>query len=137
MLQSVIRALHIRQTHFSSRKIVRNRLIYRKFFIDTFSPRARACSLVSYTREAATRPGDFTKGRCQMKHVFIEPMPKGRWGPIDGYALEFQDGTRVTDEVYQSEKRAVSEIKLRGYMPMIAKVRITDKEDTAHWELTV
>jgi hypothetical protein len=72
-----------------------------------------------------------------MKHVFIEPMPKGRWGPIDGYALEFQDGTRVTDELYQSEKRAVSEIKLRGYMPMIAKVRITDKEDTAHWELTV
>ncbi|KNH08179.1 hypothetical protein BRCH_00270 [Candidatus Burkholderia brachyanthoides] len=71
-----------------------------------------------------------------MKRVFIEPVPKGRWGPIDGYALEFQDGTRVTDDLYQSAERlAVSEIKLRGYTPLAGRQgRITDKADTEHWE---
>jgi hypothetical protein len=68
-----------------------------------------------------------------MKRVFIEPVPKGRWGPIDGYALEFQDGTRVTEQLYSSERLAVSEIKLRGYEPLVARVRITDKEESEHW----
>jgi hypothetical protein len=69
-----------------------------------------------------------------MQRVYVEPVPKGRWGPIDGYTLEFQDGTRVTDETFASETLAVSETKLRGYTPYLPKVRITDKEDMAHWQ---
>jgi hypothetical protein len=69
-----------------------------------------------------------------MQHVYIEPLPKGRWGPIDGYTLEFDDGTLITHDIYRSEKLAVSEIRLRGYTPMIAKVRITDKAVSEHWE---
>ncbi len=69
-----------------------------------------------------------------MQHVYVEPVPKGRWGPIDGYTVEFKDGTKVTEETYRSEMLAVSEIKLRGYVPLLAKVRITDKAVTEHWQ---
>ncbi|MEI6001729.1 hypothetical protein H3V53_32570 [Paraburkholderia bengalensis] len=69
-----------------------------------------------------------------MQHVYVEPVPKGRWGPIDGYIVEFKDGTKVTEETYRSEMLAVSEIKLRGYVPLLAKVRITDKAVTEHWQ---
>jgi len=69
-----------------------------------------------------------------MLHVYVEPVPKGRWGPIDGYTVEFEDGTKVTPEIYRSETLAVGEIKLRGYLPLIAKVRITDKAVTEHWQ---
>ncbi len=66
--------------------------------------------------------------------MWMEPVPKG-WSPIDGYTLEFQDGTRVTGEMFPSETLAVSETKLRGYTPWLPKVRITDKADNAHWQL--
>jgi hypothetical protein len=69
-----------------------------------------------------------------MQNVYVEPVPKGRWGPIDGYTVEFQDGTKVTPEIYRSETLAVGEIRLRGYVPMLAKVRITDKTVTEHWQ---
>ena len=68
-----------------------------------------------------------------MQNVYVEPLPKGRWGPINGYTLEFRDGTRITQQVYQSERLAVDEIKLRGYSPLLAKVRITDKSVDEHW----
>lgn len=67
-------------------------------------------------------------------YVYVEPLPKGQWGPIDGYAVEFQDGAKVALERFPSEKLAVREIKLRGYVPLLARVRITDKTDRAHWQ---
>ncbi|WP_250517612.1 hypothetical protein [Caballeronia sp. INDeC2] len=69
-----------------------------------------------------------------MQNVYIEPMPKGQWGPIDGYTLEFHDGTKITQQVYRSERLAVDEIKLRGYSPMVATVRVTDKTVDDHWQ---
>jgi hypothetical protein len=75
------------------------------------------------------------KGILKMQ-IYVEPLPKGRWGPIDGYALEYPDGTKITNQVFRSEKLAVSEVKLRGYKPLLAKVRITDKRDATHWEAT-
>ncbi|KAK42664.1 hypothetical protein QCE73_18435 [Caballeronia sp. LZ029] len=69
-----------------------------------------------------------------MQNVYIEPMPKGQWGPIDGYTLEFHDGTKITQQVYRSERLAADEIKLRGYSPMVAKVRVTDKTVDDHWQ---
>ncbi|SAK98349.1 hypothetical protein AWB78_05649 [Caballeronia calidae] len=68
-----------------------------------------------------------------MHHVFIEPIPKGLWGPIDGYTLEYSDGDKVTTHVFRSEKLAIDEVKLRGFRPMVAKVRITDKGNHNHW----
>ncbi|MFK4446105.1 hypothetical protein ABH944_006227 [Caballeronia udeis] len=68
--------------------------------------------------------------------IYVEPLPKGRWGPIDGYALEYSDGTKMANQVFRSEKLAVSEVKLRGCKPLLAKVRITDKRDATHWEAT-
>ncbi|MDR5799644.1 hypothetical protein [Caballeronia sp. LZ001] len=69
-----------------------------------------------------------------MMQIYVEPLPKGRWGPIDGYTLEYPDGTKITEQVFSSEKLAVSEIRLRGYTPLLAKVRITDKGEPDHWE---
>jgi hypothetical protein len=69
-----------------------------------------------------------------MSQVYIEPLPKGCWGPVDGYSLEFRDGYRITPQVYRSETLAISEIRLRGYVPLTARVRVTDKSDPAHWE---
>ncbi|WP_206997702.1 hypothetical protein [Trinickia mobilis] len=69
-----------------------------------------------------------------MQHVYVEPVPKGRWGPVEGYTVEFQDGTRVSQEVYRSEILAVSESKLRGYVPLLATVRVTDKAVAGHWQ---
>ncbi len=69
-----------------------------------------------------------------MPNVYLEPLPKGQWGPIEGYSLEFLDGSKVTQEVFRSERLAVNEIKLRGYVPLLAKVRVTDKRTEAHWQ---
>lgn len=69
-----------------------------------------------------------------MLPVYIEPMPKGRWGPVDGYILELRDGTRITEELHRSERLAANEIKLRGYVPLRATVRITDKANADHWQ---
>ncbi|MEM5389892.1 hypothetical protein VSR68_41205 [Paraburkholderia phymatum] len=69
-----------------------------------------------------------------MQHVYVEPVPKGRWGPVDGYTVEFQDGTKLSQETYRSEMLAVSESKLRGYVPLLATVRVTDKAVAEHWQ---
>jgi hypothetical protein len=71
-----------------------------------------------------------------MLNVYIEPLPKGRWGPIEGYVLEFSDGTKLSPNVFTSERVAVTEIKLMGHVPMLAKVRVTDKGTSDHWERT-
>ncbi|MCP3715117.1 hypothetical protein [Paraburkholderia sp. CNPSo 3281] len=69
-----------------------------------------------------------------MMDVYIEPLPRGQWGPIDGYALEFEDGSKFAENIFRSELLAISEIVLRGYKPLLAKVRITDKHANAHWK---
>jgi len=66
--------------------------------------------------------------------VYIEPLPRGQWGPIDGYSLEFADGSKFTHDIFRSELLAISEVILRGYKPLLAKVRVTDKQSTAHWQ---
>ena len=66
--------------------------------------------------------------------VYIEPLPRGQWGPIDGYALEFADGSRFTKDIFRSEILAVNEAVLRGYKPLLPKVRITDKQAATHWK---
>ncbi|MCP3722628.1 hypothetical protein M3I53_05690 [Paraburkholderia sp. CNPSo 3272] len=66
--------------------------------------------------------------------VYVEPLPRGQWGPIDGYALEFADGSKFAENIFRSELLAISEIVLRGYKPLLANVRITDKQANAHWK---
>ncbi|MDR3100308.1 MAG: hypothetical protein LBV73_24995 [Paraburkholderia sp.] len=69
-----------------------------------------------------------------MLHVYIEPVPKGQWGPIDGYRIETQDGTKLLGELHRSERLAVSEARLHGYVPLLATVRIPDKAVAEHWK---
>ncbi|CAM2146695.1 conserved protein of unknown function [Pararobbsia alpina] len=71
-----------------------------------------------------------------MLNVYVEPVPKGRWGPVEGYVLEFLDGTKLSPTLFASERVAVNEIKLMGHVPMVAKVRVTDKRTSEHWERT-
>lgn len=73
-------------------------------------------------------------GRDEMLHVYIEPVPKGQWGPIDGYRIETEDGTKLSGELLRSEKLAVSEARLHGYVPLLATVRIPDKAVAEHWK---
>ncbi|WP_322044223.1 hypothetical protein [Paraburkholderia sp. J67] len=69
-----------------------------------------------------------------MLHVYIEPLPKGQWGPIDGYAIETPDGTKLSEERLASETLAVSAAKLLGYSPLLPTVRIPDKTNIEHWK---
>ncbi|MFP6560349.1 hypothetical protein WJ542_18890 [Paraburkholderia sp. B3] len=69
-----------------------------------------------------------------MLHVYIEPVPKGQWGPIDGYRIETQDGTKISKELLRSERLAISEARLLGYLPLLATVRIPDKAIAEHWQ---
>ena len=72
--------------------------------------------------------------RDEMVHVYIEPVPKGQWGPIDGYRIETQDGTKLSGELLRSERLAVNEARLHGYVPLLATVRIPDKAVAEHWK---
>jgi hypothetical protein len=65
--------------------------------------------------------------------VYIEPLPRGQWGPIEGYALEFADGSKFTNDIFRSQALAISEIVLKGYKPLLANVRITEKRASSHW----
>ncbi|MEM5438769.1 hypothetical protein [Paraburkholderia diazotrophica] len=87
-----------------------------------------------YRNEYGLLPLFYYHWRLEMSPVYIEPVPKGRWGPIDGYSLELRDGTRITEELHRSERLAASEVKLRGYLPLRATVRITDKAVAEHWQ---
>jgi hypothetical protein len=69
-----------------------------------------------------------------MVDVYIEPVPKGQWGPIDGYRIETQDGTTISGQLLRSERLAVSEAKVLGYRPLLATVRIPDKAVAGHWQ---
>jgi hypothetical protein len=69
-----------------------------------------------------------------MVHAYIEPVPKGQWGPIDGYRIETRDGTKISEGLLGSERLAVSAAKLLGYLPMLATVRIPDKAVAEHWQ---
>jgi hypothetical protein len=66
--------------------------------------------------------------------VYIEPLPRGQWGPIEGYALEFADGSKFTNDIFRSQTLAINEIVLKGYKPLLANVRITEKHAAAHWK---
>lgn len=66
--------------------------------------------------------------------VYVEPLPKGQWGPIDGYVVEYLDGVKVFHERFLSEKLAIREARLRGYIALLASVRITNKNDSSHWQ---
>ena len=51
--------------------------------------------------------------------VYIEPLPRGQWGPIDGYSLEFADGSKFTHDVFRSELLAISD-NIQGAVPNVS-----------------
>ncbi|VXB52664.1 conserved hypothetical protein [Burkholderia sp. 8Y] len=68
-----------------------------------------------------------------MPNVFVEPLPKHRDGAIEGYALELSATQRLTSDNYETQTKAIEAAKVRGYKPLVARVRKTDKGNPDHW----
>ena len=68
-----------------------------------------------------------------MPNVYVEPLPKGHHGPIDGYALEYADNRLVTQQTYKTQEQAIAAAKTLGHKPSVARVRVTSKGNPDHW----
>lgn len=68
-----------------------------------------------------------------MANVYVEPLPKGREGAIQGYALEHSGDTKVTNTTYSTQKAAIDEARRLGHHPLVARVRVTSKGNPDHW----
>ncbi|WP_211472649.1 hypothetical protein [Collimonas humicola] len=68
-----------------------------------------------------------------MSNVYVEPIPKGREGVIEGYILEHANDVRVTNRIYPTQKAAIDEAKALGRKPLVARVRVTNKGNPDHW----
>ncbi|MBA5606781.1 DUF2188 domain-containing protein [Duganella sp. FT3S] len=66
-----------------------------------------------------------------MPNVYIEPMPKGG-GDIDHYVIEHADGRRDSGP-YPTQAHAIAAAKAKGFHPLIARVRHTNKGLPDHW----
>lgn len=68
-----------------------------------------------------------------MPNVFVEPLPKHSDKPIEAYALELSATQRLTPDNYKTQAEAIKVAKAKGYKPLIARVRKTDKGKPDHW----
>ncbi|HWX01380.1 hypothetical protein [Collimonas sp.] len=68
-----------------------------------------------------------------MSNVYVEPIPKGRDGAIEGYVLEHANDARVINKIYPTQKAAIDEAKTLGHKPLVARVRVTNKGNPDHW----
>ncbi|CAH0445915.1 hypothetical protein LMG9673_04726 [Ralstonia pseudosolanacearum] len=68
-----------------------------------------------------------------MPNVYVEPLPKGHHGPIQSYALEYEDHKSVTGKNYSTQESAVNDARSLGHKPLIARVRVTNKGNPDHW----
>lgn len=68
-----------------------------------------------------------------MSNVYVEPLPKHREGAIEGYALGLSANRRLTNDDYKTQADAIKVAKAKGYKPLVARVRKTDKGNPDHW----
>jgi len=68
-----------------------------------------------------------------MPNVYVEPLPKHREGAITGYALELSAKQRLTPDDYKTQAEAIAVAKVKGYKPLVARVRKTDQGNPDHW----
>ncbi|AJZ57899.1 hypothetical protein OI25_2957 [Paraburkholderia fungorum] len=68
-----------------------------------------------------------------MPNVYVEPIPKGREGAIQGYVLEFAGDVKATNKTYGTQKEAIDDAKRLGHKPLVARVRVTNKGNPDHW----
>lgn len=68
-----------------------------------------------------------------MSNVYVEPVPKGREGPIEGYVLEHAHDVKLTNKIYPRQDLAIAEAKALGHKPLVARVRVTSKGNPDHW----
>ncbi len=66
-----------------------------------------------------------------MKNAYIEPMPKGG-GPTESFQIEYADNSPAKGP-YPTQKAAIEAAKKMGHKPLIARVRITNKDNPDHW----
>ncbi|MDP9154680.1 MAG: hypothetical protein M3O74_10565 [Pseudomonadota bacterium] len=68
-----------------------------------------------------------------MANVYVEPIPKGREGAIEGYVLELAGDARVNQTAYKTQEQAIKDAKSLGHKPLVARVRNTNKGNPDHW----
>jgi hypothetical protein len=70
-----------------------------------------------------------------MSNVFVEPVPKGKpeGSSIDGYVLELSGHKKLVDDIFKTQTEAIAYAKQKGYSPLVARVRNTDKGTPGHW----
>jgi hypothetical protein len=70
-----------------------------------------------------------------MPNVYVEPEPRGRseGTPITHYVLEYPHGARVNHKNYGTQAEAISEAKVLGHKPLVARVTNMDKGNPDHW----
>lgn len=68
-----------------------------------------------------------------MANVFIEPVPKGSSGPINGYIVEFEGGRSLDGVTHRTQQAAIDSARRAGHQPLVARVRVTDKGKPDHW----
>ncbi|CAE6760633.1 hypothetical protein R69776_03354 [Paraburkholderia nemoris] len=77
---------------------------------------------------------DHNRGQA-MPNAYVEPLPKGNHGAIDGYALEYADNRAVANTPYPTQGEAIAAAKALGLKPLTARVRVTSKSNPDHWRL--
>jgi hypothetical protein len=73
------------------------------------------------------------RGIPRMANVYVEPIPKGREGAIEGYVLELAGNARVNQTTYKTQEQAIKDAKALGHKPLVARVRNTNKGNPDHW----
>jgi ribosomal protein L16/L10AE len=68
-----------------------------------------------------------------MANVYVEPIPKGREGAIEGYVLELPSNERLNQTTYKRQEEAIEAAKAAGHKPLVARVRNTSKGNPDHW----
>ena len=68
-----------------------------------------------------------------MANVYVEPRPKGRaeGTAIEDYAVE--DRANNVLSTYRTQAEAIVWAKARGHLPLVARVRNTNKGNPDHW----
>lgn len=70
-----------------------------------------------------------------MNHIYVEPHPSARLesAPITCYVLLHGNGQAVSRLRYKTLDDAIDVARSLGFNPLVARVRITDKRNPAHW----
>lgn len=70
-----------------------------------------------------------------MSNVYIEPQPTGRpeGSAITHYTAEHAHGQSIDGKNHSTQENAINAAKAKGFKPLVARVRNTNKGNPDHW----